>query len=120
MSKRGTEQSLASGLQAVTKPPLPHLPLLVDPDDPGGSLVRRRHKDGLCADSIHVDAHSRLQVVQVNVAVLCDQINDAVLAANLNVGEKPFPMSFHIGVELKLVSSWSGRKPTCMATGKSV
>lgn len=41
------------------------------------------HKDGLRADSIHVDAHSRLQVVQVNVTVLCDQIYDTMFIANL-------------------------------------
>lgn len=41
------------------------------------------HEDGLCTDSIHVDAHSRLQVVQVDVAVLGDQIYHAMLAANL-------------------------------------
>lgn len=57
--------------------------------------MRRRHKDGLCADSIHVDAHARLQVVQVDVAVLCDQINDAVLAANLGEGGwRPCPTCF--------------------------
>lgn len=41
------------------------------------------HEDGLCTDSVHVDAHSRLQVIQVDVAVLGDQIYDAVLAADL-------------------------------------
>lgn len=54
--------------------------------------MRRRHKDGLCTDSIHVDTHSRLQVVQVNVTVLCYQINDAVLATNLR-GEETFAFS---------------------------
>lgn len=62
---------------------VPHLSLLVDPDDSRGGFVRSSHKDGFCADSVHVDTHSRLQVVQVNVTVLCDQIYDTVLVTNL-------------------------------------
>lgn len=45
--------------------------------------MRGSHKDGLCTDSVHVDTHSRLQVVQVNVTVLCDQIYDTMLTTNL-------------------------------------
>lgn len=45
--------------------------------------MRGGHKDGLCTDSIHVDAHSGLQVIQVNVTVLCDQIDDTMLTTNL-------------------------------------
>lgn len=45
--------------------------------------MRGGHKDGLCTDTIHVDTHSRLQVIQVNVAVLCDQIYDTMLTSNL-------------------------------------
>lgn len=76
----------------------------------------RRHEDGLCADSVHVDAHSGLKVVQVNVAVLCDQINDAVLAADLGGGgiftlSTPLTKTYEYQV-------WS--RPTCIATGKSV
>lgn len=67
----------------------PHLSLLVHSDDPRGGFMWRRHKDGLCTDSVHVDTHSRLQVVQVNVTVLCYQINDAVLTTNLR-GEETF------------------------------
>lgn len=40
-------------------------------------------KNGLCANSIHVDANSRLQVVQVNVTILCDQIYDSMFTSNL-------------------------------------
>ena len=42
-----------------------------------------RYKDGLCTDPVHVDAHSRLQVVQVDVTILCDQVYDTVLCTNL-------------------------------------
>lgn len=45
--------------------------------------MRRRDEDGLCTDSVHVDTHSRLQVVQVNVTILCDQIDDTMLITNL-------------------------------------
>lgn len=45
--------------------------------------MRGGHKDCLCTDSIHVDAHSGLEVIQVNVAVLCDQIYDTMLISNL-------------------------------------
>ncbi len=41
------------------------------------------YKDGLCTDSVHVDTHARLQVIQVNVTVLCDQIYYTVLITNL-------------------------------------
>ena len=61
-----------------------HLSLLVDTDDPRRGLVRCRDKNGLCTDSVHVDTHSRLQVIEVNVAILCDQIYYTVLIANLN------------------------------------
>lgn len=63
--------------------PISHLSLLVDSDNARGGFVRGGDKDGLCTDPVHVDADSRLQVIQVNVAILCDQIDDAVLIANL-------------------------------------
>lgn len=45
--------------------------------------MRGGNENGLCTDSVHVYAHSGLQVVQVNVAVLCDQIDYTMLVANL-------------------------------------
>lgn len=41
-------------------------------------------KDGLTADAVHVDAGTRLQVIQVDVAILGDQENHIVLAAYLS------------------------------------
>lgn len=45
--------------------------------------MRGCYKDGLCTDSVHVDTHSRLQVVQVNVTILGDQIYYTMLTTNL-------------------------------------
>lgn len=72
-----------------------HLSLLVDPNNSRGGFMRGGHKDGLCTDSVHVDAHSRLQVIQVNVTVLCDQIYYTVLTANLRrmIRERDFKYS---------------------------
>lgn len=77
------------------------------------------HKDGLCTDSIHVDAHSRLQVIQVDVAVLGDQIYDAMLAANLrrkNRGGQRSAVTF----TSTSPDEEQGSLLTCIATGKSV
>ena len=45
--------------------------------------MRGRDKDGLGTDPVHVDADARLHVVQVDVAVLGDQVNHSVLFAHL-------------------------------------
>lgn len=60
-----------------------HLSLLVDPNNSRGGFVRGSHKDGLRTDSVHVDAHSGLQVVQVDVTILGDQIYYPMLTTDL-------------------------------------
>ena len=40
-------------------------------------------ENGVTADAVHVDAHRRLHVVQVDVTVLGDQVDDVVLGADL-------------------------------------
>ena len=55
----------------------------VDTDDAIGRLVGRGNKDGLCADPVHVDAGTALQVVKVNITVLRDEINNAMLLTDL-------------------------------------
>jgi len=40
-------------------------------------------EDGLPTDPVHVDAGARLQVVQVDVAVLGDEEDDILLGADL-------------------------------------
>ena len=72
-----------------------------------------RYKDGLCTDPVHVDAHSRLQVVQVDVAVLCDQIYYTVLIADLRrmIRERFEIFSDHY---LKLLSSRGHSSPASL------
>lgn len=41
------------------------------------------HKDGLPADAVHVDAGTRLQVIQVNVAIFGNEENHILLGAYL-------------------------------------
>lgn len=41
-------------------------------------------KDGLTTDAVHIDAGTRLQVIQVDVAILGDQENHIVLGAYLS------------------------------------
>lgn len=45
--------------------------------------MRRSDEDGLSTDSVHVDANPRFNIVQVDVTVLGDQVNDAVLGTHL-------------------------------------
>lgn len=46
--------------------------------------MRCCNKDGVTTDAVHVDTGGRLNVVQVNVAVLCDQVDHVVLRTHLN------------------------------------
>ena len=100
---------------------VPNLTLLVNPDDSWGGFMWSSHKDGLCANSIHVDTNSRLQVVQVNVAILCDQIYYAVFTPDLRTltrEKKMVTQSSACYFNNSNTAIWSFL--TCMATGKSV
>ena len=55
----------------------------VDSDDAIAGVVLGRHEDGVGTDPVLVDQSPGLDVVQVDVAVLGDQIDDAVLLRNL-------------------------------------
>ena len=59
------------------------LSLAVDSDDPRRRVVWRRHKDGVSTDAVHVDTGGRLYVVQVDVAVLGDDVDHVVLWTHL-------------------------------------
>ena len=72
-----------------------HLTLPVDADDAAGCLVRCRHKNRLPTDAVHVYAHTRLNVVQVYVAVFGDQEDDAMLLAGLHKPNTPNADSHH-------------------------
>ena len=56
----------------------------VDAHDAGGRRVRRGDQDGLGGESVHADASPRFNIVQVNVAVLCKQVNDVKLWGGLH------------------------------------
>lgn len=60
------------------------LALAVDSDDTARRLVRARHEHGLAGDAVHVDARSRLEVVEVDEAVLGDEVDDAVALRDLH------------------------------------
>lgn len=42
-----------------------------------------RNKDGLPTDTVHVDARACLKVIQVDVAIFCDEEDDILLGAYL-------------------------------------
>ena len=42
------------------------------------------HKDGIAADTVHVDACASLNIIQVDVAILGDQVNHIILRADLH------------------------------------
>ncbi len=43
------------------------------------------YKDGISTDPIHVDTRASLYVVKMNVAILCDQVYNVILRANLEI-----------------------------------
>ena len=55
------------------------LPLPVDTDDAVCWLMLSSDKDGISTDSVHVNAGPGLDIVQVDIAVLSDQVHHAVL-----------------------------------------
>lgn len=64
----------------------------------------RGDKDGLPTDSVHVDAGARFEVIQMDVAIFCDQENHVVLFTYLQ-GERwgakinrdsPFKVLHHV------------------------
>ena len=55
------------------------LTLLVDTNDTVGRLVVGGDKNRFTGNAVHVDAHAGFKVVKVDEAVLCDEVDDAVL-----------------------------------------
>ena len=41
------------------------------------------HEDGITTDPVHVDAGACLYIIQMDVAVLCDQVQAVILRAKL-------------------------------------
>lgn len=60
-----------------------YLSFPVHANDSSCGFVGCRHKNGLSADSVHVDAGARLQVVQMNVTVFSDEKYDILFGADL-------------------------------------
>ena len=60
-----------------------YLSLPVDANDSTGGFMRSSYKDCVATDSVHVDACSGLNVIQVNITVLGDEIDDVIFRANL-------------------------------------
>lgn len=65
-----------------------YLSFPVHTDDTSSRLMGRGHKDGLTADTVHVDTGCCLYVVQVDVAVLGDEEDDVVFGAHLGERRK--------------------------------
>ena len=61
-----------------------NLSLLVNADDAMRSLVFCSNEDGLPRNSVHIDASTRFEVIEVNKAVFRDQIDDSVLFRDLH------------------------------------
>lgn len=45
--------------------------------------MRSCDKDSISTNTVHVDAHSRLQVIHVNISILRDQVDNTMLNSNL-------------------------------------
>ena len=43
-----------------------------------------RDEDGFAGNSVHVDTCARFEVIEVNEAVFCDQIDDSMLFCDLH------------------------------------
>ena len=61
-----------------------NLTLLVHTNDTMRSLVFSRDEDCLAGNSVHVDARARFEVVEVDEAVFCDQVDNSVLFRDLH------------------------------------
>lgn len=66
-----------------------HLSLPVDTNDARSSLMKSGDKDGLPADSVHVDASASFKVVQVDVAIFGDEKDHVLLGADLQEQNEP-------------------------------
>lgn len=60
-----------------------YLSLPVHTNDATAGFVYSRHKDGLSADTVHVDTSPGLKIVEMNVAKLGDEVDDIILGTHL-------------------------------------
>ena len=62
-----------------------HLALSVDPNDPTAGLVDGSHKDCLPTDTVHVNACSCFQVIEMDVTKLGDEVDHIMFSAHLRI-----------------------------------
>jgi hypothetical protein len=70
-----------------------YLTLSVDAQNPVCLFVLGRHKDRLARDTVHVDACTRFEIIQVNEAVLRRKVDNSVLLGHLH-GDREIIRSF--------------------------
>lgn len=72
-----------------------YLSFPVDTDDSSCGFVGCRHKNGLSADSVHVDAGARFQVVQMNVTIFSDEKYDILFGTDLCDEKRCIALNLH-------------------------
>ena len=60
------------------------LTLLVHTDDTMRSPMFSRDEDSLAGNSVHIDARAGFEVIEVDEAVFCDEVDDSVLFRDLH------------------------------------
>lgn len=78
--------------------------------------MRGCYENRITADTIHINASSAFDIIQVNIAVFCDQVNNVVFGAHL-MGKIQL-----IYVDQVHIYDATNAKiqQTCIATGKSL
>lgn len=62
-----------------------YLSLAVDPNDATGRFMRGCDEDGIPTNAVHEDAGPTFDVIEVNIAILGDEIDDIMLTTNLKL-----------------------------------
>ena len=58
---------------------------LGDPNDAVHCLMLGSHEDGLTGDTVHIHASGRLEIIKMNKAVFCHQVDDILLGYDWEV-----------------------------------
>lgn len=93
-----------------------YLTLLINTNDSRRAVVSGRDKYGFSTDAIHVYTHAWLQIIHVEITILCDEVDNTVLRTDLSEREMVWGYTC---VFIRHFSHWN-KVFTCMATGKSV
>ena len=85
------------------------LTLLVDADNTVRRLMLRRDEDGLTRNSVHIEACSRLEIVEMDETIFRDQVDDTVLLGHLHRdGEVIRGLRWEVDVDSLLGEWWVG------------